>query len=101
MSTAGHTVVRAVRSLGVELKSECGHHGRCGLCKVKLVTVGADSQGINPPLRTGEQIPPAMIAGEQTVGFTLACQQRIHRHGRFPTCRGSSEGLARTDLTAR
>lgn len=76
---AGSTVYETARQAGVALTSACGGTGKCGLCKVGLVSGaarGADG-------RDGDALTPEeaflLDPAEQADGLRLACRVHVHR----------------------
>jgi uncharacterized 2Fe-2S/4Fe-4S cluster protein (DUF4445 family) len=64
--SAGHTLLSAAQSVGVELQAVCGGVGTCGQCKVRL-TAGSLSA---PTSQESEKLGSELLA----CGYRLACQ---------------------------
>lgn len=67
---AGETVYHVLQEAGVDLKGECGGIGKCGKCKVRILT------SIEPPLKEEEGF---LDQDEIDQGVRLACRTEIRR----------------------
>lgn len=69
--TRGTLLIEAIRQAGITLQSTCGGNGRCGRCRIRILS------GCTQPPSAEEikQLPAADVAD----GYRLACQVRIAR----------------------
>jgi len=66
----GETVRKALQEAGVELEGECGGLGKCGKCKVKVLS------SIGPPAREEREF---LDEEELKQGIRLACRTKIEK----------------------
>jgi len=66
----GETVWEALQDTGVELDSDCGGLGKCGKCKIKVLSE------TDPPSIEEEEL---LDKGELEQGIRLACRTRVNR----------------------
>ena len=66
----GDTIWEALRGVDVELDSDCGGLGKCGKCKVKVLSL------VDPPSKAGQEL---LDEEELEAGFRLACRTPVNR----------------------
>lgn len=67
----GATLWEALRETDVNLEGECGGLGKCGKCKIRVVTA------IGPPSREATEL---LSPEELKTGTRLACRTKIRKH---------------------
>ncbi len=77
----GTTVLEALENQPVELDSDCGGLGKCGKCKVQVITA------LGPP---GPQERELLSEGELARGMRLACRIRMQKDLMINLDRGES-----------
>jgi uncharacterized 2Fe-2S/4Fe-4S cluster protein (DUF4445 family)/CBS domain-containing protein len=65
----GETIWEALQNTNVELKSDCGGLGKCGKCKVKVLST------IGPPTQAEKQL---LDEEELSQGIRLACRTKVN-----------------------
>ena len=68
--SAGHSLLDAIASAGVEFDSPCDGAGTCGKCRVKVAPEYRS--------RLNESPHNLLNASERKAGFVLACQSTVH-----------------------
>ncbi|HAL62176.1 MAG TPA: hypothetical protein DCP08_07210, partial [Chloroflexi bacterium] len=68
-SALGSSLLEAAREAGVGLAALCGGQGRCGRCKVQVIS------GAVSPLSAAEK--EFLSEKELALGFRLACQVKV------------------------
>ena len=66
----GETIMEALQRAEVELDSDCGGLGKCGKCKVKVLSL------VDPPTKEGQEL---LGETELEEGFRLACRTPVTR----------------------
>lgn len=66
----GKTIWEALQKTDVNLESDCGGHGKCGKCKVKVLS------SIGPPSKEAKKL---LDEEELRTGIRLACRTKIRK----------------------
>jgi ferredoxin len=66
----GETIFSALQKANVDIASDCGGIGKCGKCKIKVLSV------VDPPTTAGKKLLDKDLLQR---GFRLACQTKADR----------------------